>query len=152
MIAGMVALLASLGGGWGSALGQTAGPPPTRLPSGVDGSPSYPVVTPPPAAEYRLPGTSPTGVPEAATRAIAVATPMPAAVASPTAGAPSAGEAATALATSPPTLPPSASGNPAAATSASDTLAQPPTLWALAGLALLSVAGLATWYRRRHDR
>lgn len=52
LIAGVVALLASLGGGWGDALGQTAGPPPTRPPSGAAASPGDGVV-PLPAPDYR---------------------------------------------------------------------------------------------------
>ncbi len=52
-IAGLLALLASMGGGWGTAVGQTAGPPPARSGSGASGASPYQAVTPPPASEYR---------------------------------------------------------------------------------------------------
>ncbi len=48
----VLALVASLGGGWGEALGQTAGPPPSLQNSGAPSAPGDGVV-PPPATDYR---------------------------------------------------------------------------------------------------
>ena len=49
IVAGVVALLASAGGSWGVAFGQTAPPAPGLAP----GVPSWPTVAPPPASQYR---------------------------------------------------------------------------------------------------
>ena len=70
-------LLASMGGGWGDALGQTAGPPPTRLPAGSSSFPSYAPVAPPPASEYRPASSSASSPPSTPSGGVA-APPQPA--------------------------------------------------------------------------
>ena len=68
IVAAVVALLASAGGSWGVAFGQTAPPPPGRAP----GAPSWPTVAPPPASQYR---PAPQGTRTAGFSPAAVATP-----------------------------------------------------------------------------
>lgn len=151
--AGALALLATLGGGWGIALGQTAGPPPTRPPAGSP--PIAPVVTPPPGTEYRpatlapAPGpqlqpsaipTSPRPAPSLTPLPSPLATSSPAASPDPTTARTGGGLAA-------PVAPsPEARATPG---SSEDDRSRE-VLWvALGGVAAAGAAGFWFWWRAR---
>jgi hypothetical protein len=67
-IMGLLVLLAAVGGDWGTAAGQTAGPPPAPRGAAESAAPGGPAVAPPPAPDYRLPEPE-TGPVRAATAA-----------------------------------------------------------------------------------
>ncbi len=143
-LASAIAILASLGGYWGEALGQTAGIPPTRLPAGATPGVSQPDVTPPPAGGYRP------AAPEATMAAPGGPT---AATSTRLAPAPELQLTATVVLTGSPS--PSGAVTPrATATPPSPTGPQslPVAVVAMGIAAVAGIAALSFWYIRRPGR